>query len=418
MDEPGYGTTICPRCRVRGPVRLEGGQVCAACAAQEAWSRQEDEVLVVTHADVDAAVARHGRETAREPLARRLLAFAPAAASLILAALACLALSALFRPRPVGPIGPLFRSLRADAIAATVLGLVGFIVVVLGLRALRRGRHFRRAVLLVPHLGALLACTSVSIVAGLQLWGLAGGYGLAHDAMPARSAGPHPDPVVERVMQATVFLLAPDVDGDARGAGLGSGAVIATEPGRAWVVTCSHVAMPYAAVGSYRRADRAYPVWVELSDGRGSVGKVRWTAPPPLDVALVEVQVDGPLPPAVPLAEASDALETGAEVFFVPFPLRDGWLVHRGRVQRRESHLTPAGEYSLLFTDLPVQPGDSGSGLFDRQGRLVGLNTWTRMGAGAPQGISLPSEAMRAIARAVASGAIDKLDDSLPIERP
>jgi S1-C subfamily serine protease len=82
-------------------------------------------------------------------------------------------------------------------------------------------------------------------------------------------------------------------------------------------------------------------------------------------------------------------------------------------VQRRESHHTPAGEFSLLYTDLPVQPGDSGSGLFDAHGQLVGLNTWTRIGQGAPQGISLPSEAMRAIVDALQRGRIDELDQQL-----
>jgi S1-C subfamily serine protease len=80
---------------------------------------------------------------------------------------------------------------------------------------------------------------------------------------------------------------------------------------------------------------------------------------------------------------------------------------------RRERHETPAGAFSLLFTDLPVQPGDSGSGLFDAFGRLIGLNTWTRVGPGGPQGISLPSDTMRAIADAVDRGEIDRLDQTL-----
>jgi len=58
---------------------------------------------------------------------------------------------------------------------------------------------------------------------------------------------------------------------------------------------------------------------------------------------------------------------------------------------------SPAGTYDLLFTDLPVIPGDSGSGLFDGEGRLVGLNTWTRLGEGGAHGISLPSETMQVL---------------------
>jgi S1-C subfamily serine protease len=106
----------------------------------------------------------------------------------------------------------------------------------------------------------------------------------------------------------------------------------------------------------------------------------------------------------------TESLQTDSPVTFVPNPLRDGWLVYDGRVQNRELHDTPAGPFSLLFTDLPVKPGDSGSGLYDSRGQLVGLNTWTRMGGGqAPQGISLPSEAMRAIVEAIDQDRLDSL---------
>ena len=76
---------------------------------------------------------------------------------------------------------------------------------------------------------------------------------------------------------------------------------------------------------------------------------------------------------------------------FVPNPYRAGWKVIHGQLLRREPHRTPAGTYELLYIDLPVIPGDSGSGLFDARGQLVGVNTWSRGRAnGAPQGITLP----------------------------
>ena len=106
-----------------------------------------------------------------------------------------------------------------------------------------------------------------------------------------------------------------------------------------------------------------------------------------------------------------------------PNPYRNGWMVHDGQLLRRERHDTPAGVYELLYTDLPVIPGDSGSGLFDARGQLVGLNTWTRMRPGqAAEGISLPSDTMRALVDAIAAGRIDQLDDGTPMtpaaERP
>ena len=84
-------------------------------------------------------------------------------------------------------------------------------------------------------------------------------------------------------------------------------------------------------------------------------------------------------------------------MFFVPNPYRDGWMVHRGAVLARREHETPAGRFSLLITDLPVVPGDSGSGLYDEQGRLVGVNTWRQKGIEGTRAISLPSDALQRV---------------------
>jgi serine protease Do len=139
---------------------------------------------------------------------------------------------------------------------------------------------------------------------------------------------------------------------------------------------------------------------------------VRWTAAPPLDVAVVEVPLADP-PAPVTISPDASSLAPGASVMFVPNPYRDGWKVISGELRRREPHRTPAGTYELLYTDLPVIPGDSGSGLFDARGQLVGLNTWTRPGAhGDAEGISLPSETMRTLVDAIARGELDQLDSA------
>jgi S1-C subfamily serine protease len=135
---------------------------------------------------------------------------------------------------------------------------------------------------------------------------------------------------------------------------------------------------------------------------------VVWAAPPPLDVVLLELPIDRP-PPPVPLATDASELLAAASVTFVPNPLRSGWKVLRGEVLRRETHHTPAGTYDLVLTDLPVTQGDSGSGLYDARGQLVGINTWSRVGPGIAQGLSLPSEAMRAAIDAIRTGKLDQL---------
>jgi serine protease Do len=170
--------------------------------------------------------------------------------------------------------------------------------------------------------------------------------------------------------------------------------------------------MPYVAVGTWHHVRDAAAVWVQLSDGREGRAAVRWTAPPPLDVALVELPIAHPPEPVVIAADTS-ALGVDDHVTFVPNPYRAGWHVMHGKLLRRDTHHTPAGTYDLLFTDLPVIPGDSGSGLYDARGQLVGLNTWTRLEDSGARGISLPSEAMQVLVAAIRDGKLDRLDEAV-----
>jgi S1-C subfamily serine protease len=231
--------------------------------------------------------------------------------------------------------------------------------------------------------------------------------GGAHATMPPRASLGVPSHV-ERILDASVVVLAPDRSGDARHGALGTGAVIATDARHAWIVTCSHVAIPYITTGARRRPREARPVWVQLSDGREGPATVVWAAAPPLDVVLLELAVDHP-PAPVPIAADARELQASSPVTFVPNPLRSGWMVLHGEVIRRETHHTPAGVYDLVLTDLPVTHGDSGSGLYDARGQLVGLNTWARGGDGPAQGLSLPSEAMHAAIEAIRTGRPDEL---------
>ncbi|MBC7974820.1 MAG: serine protease, partial [Myxococcales bacterium] len=317
------------------------------------------------------------------------------------------------------PLDALLTDLTAASRHSALAGLAAVILGGIALVRIRRRRHFRRLAMLGSHLIAIVAgCTA--LVLGVLHWiGLSSGGIGQYTSMPAR-VSLDASAQVERIVNATVVVLAPGADGDARALGIGTGAVIASDETRAWIVTCSHVALPYAAVGTWRHARDAQPVWVQLADGREGRATVRWTAPPPLDVVLVELVVLHPPAPVV-IARDTSAIQASASVTFVPNPYRAGWKVHHGELLRRERHRTPAGSYDLLYTDLPVTHGDSGSGLFDARGQLIGINTWTRIGAtgtAGSQGISLPSETLRVMVDAIRDGTLDQLDDTIARQRP
>lgn len=401
-DAPVAMSRVCASCHIAGPVRLLPGQVCASCAAQAAWAAA-GEALVIDHDAIAEAVAR--REGATEPWWRGVFAWLPTLFAASIAAFSGWCLRAHLSPRRIGPLTALLDDMTSAehrafwvGAGAAIAGLVLFV-------RTRRRRHFRRFFFLgAPMLATAIGLTSV-VVAGLSMLGPDYG-GRFHTMPPREQLGVSSQ--LARIVNATVVVLAPDGDGDARYLSMGTGAVIGGDRNRAWIVTCSHVAMPYASVGSRRDPKTAQPVWVQLADGREGKARVRWSAPPPIDVAVLELPIADP-PAPVPFAADASLLEAGGDVTFVPNPYRDGWLVHRGHLLRREAHHSPVGTYSLLVTDLPLIPGDSGSGLYDAGGRLVGLNTWVKVEDGLPQGISLPTEAVAALADAIAHDRLDQL---------
>jgi serine protease Do len=84
----------------------------------------------------------------------------------------------------------------------------------------------------------------------------------------------------------------------------------------------------------------------------------------------------------------------GDEVFAVGNPHGLGWTHSAGDISqiRRQSH----GNYSfrILQTTAAINPGNSGGGLYDSEGRLIGINTMTgdkRFAEGLGFSISIPT---------------------------
>lgn len=415
MSTPRPGTNVCPECGARVPLRLGPGEVCPGCDSAMAWASYGEggKRLVIRRSDIEESVRRRAAGPRRTGLLPWALQGALLASSLAAAGAGALWCLEIWRPRELGPLTEVQGELARVSRMATIFSAGSLVLGLLSFLLLKRGSRFRSIPLLAAHLPAVVIASVLAVLGGVRWFTAAHGFGWEHSGMPSLDPAPFTSPWVRSAMEATAVILATMEDGNASWPAIGAGAVIAAQPRKAWIVTSSHVAMPYAAVGAWRDAAAALPVWVYLSSGESARGHVRWAAPPPLDVAVLEVPAENP-PGPIRISRESDLVQRGEEVFFVPNPFRSGWKFHRGSVKKREPHQTPAGEYSLLYTDLPVQPGDSGSGLFDKSGRLVGLNTWLQQGGGESQGIGLPSETMVAILDLIERNELEKLDRLLP----
>jgi S1-C subfamily serine protease len=154
--------------------------------------------------------------------------------------------------------------------------------------------------------------------------------------------------VLDRELRSSVFV----TDGSG---GHGSGVIVS---GRT-VLTNAHVAKMLKAKAVVR-----------FHGGEEVVGRVAWVSEVS-DVALIDVEVPAGYAPAVVSCERPAA---GGEIVTVGHPVITRWAVSYGRVS---SDLPPDYpqliEWDAVVLDVSAGPGSSGSPVFDKYGRVIGL---------------------------------------------
>jgi serine protease Do len=171
---------------------------------------------------------------------------------------------------------------------------------------------------------------------------------------------------------------------------LGSGVIV--DPA-GLIVTNSHVV---------RGADE---IRVVLSDRREFDAKVVETDDK-TDLSVLRVEGAPGKLPSIELAD-SDALEVGDLVLAIGNPFGIGQTVTSGIVSALARTTLGATDYSFFIqTDAAINPGNSGGALVDLAGRLVGINTviLSRSGGSHGIGFAIPSNMVRTVAAAVATG--------------
>lgn len=159
---------------------------------------------------------------------------------------------------------------------------------------------------------------------------------------------------MEREQQALFEAVAPSVVFIRRGASFGSGFFVSED---GLVLTNAHV------VGDAQSVD------VVLSDGRRFTGKVREKGDQKIDLALVQVPVKGVRPLEL---DALSEIRIGSFVASVGHGEGAIWTFNAGMI----SNIHPVGsERPVLQTQIPLNPGNSGGPLVNRQGRVVGIVT-------------------------------------------
>lgn len=138
--------------------------------------------------------------------------------------------------------------------------------------------------------------------------------------------------------------------------GGGSGVIISDD---GYIITCAHVVSGSTSVTVKTQDGAEYKAEVVGSDSE-------------TDVAVIKIDATG-----LPAAELGDSSEVvpGQSVIAVGNPMGDlGGTVSGGIVSALNRDITIEGKtYSLMQFDASINPGNSGGGLFDLDGKLIGI---------------------------------------------
>ncbi len=157
-------------------------------------------------------------------------------------------------------------------------------------------------------------------------------------------------------------------------------------------------------VTNYHVIRGADEVKVAMSDGREFTSKVL-LQDESLDLAILKIDSPDPFP-VVAIGD-SDALQVGDLVLAVGNPFGVGQTTTSGIVSAlARSHVGVSDFGFFIQTDAAINPGNSGGALINMGGQLVGINTaiFSRSGGSIGIGFAIPSNIVRAVTQAAASG--------------
>jgi serine protease Do len=179
---------------------------------------------------------------------------------------------------------------------------------------------------------------------------------------------------------------------------LGSGVIVSPE---GYILTANHV------------VEGADPNGVKVSlaaGGKEFTAKIIGTDPQ-TDIAVLKIEAQNLSPVAI---ADSDKLEVGDVVLAIGNPFGVGQTVTMGMVSalgRTSLGIIPGGYENFIQTDASINQGNSGGGLIDAEGRLVGINTaiFSPSGGNAGIGFAVPVNLARGVMeRLISSGTVTR----------
>lgn len=185
---------------------------------------------------------------------------------------------------------------------------------------------------------------------------------------------------INRAMKSNVLIETSSGLSVFRGSGLGSGVIVRIKDGLAWIITNRHVVDPNFATDSGDSSNVASSgarMTVKAIGQPVTPGQLIWIAPHGIDLAMITTPLTSK-EAKFAVWDAEPKTTVGSEAFAIGNPHGLGWTYTPGGISQLRRQTKGPLEVRVIQTSAAINPGNSGGGLYDRDGRLIGINTWTK----------------------------------------
>lgn len=198
---------------------------------------------------------------------------------------------------------------------------------------------------------------------------------LSDYALDTSSVDKLPDDL-KRAMKSNVLI---EVSNGLLDRGMGSGVVMTFANGKAYIVTNRHVIDHEYNENSEKvpsNFDDSGTITVQALGQIPIPGKIEWIAPHGIDLALISAPLNKNIVSEAFWDREKSTL-IGSKVFAIGNPHALGWTHSNGSISQYRKQTKGAVTYQVIQTTTPLNPGNSGGGLYDEKGILIGINTMT-----------------------------------------
>lgn len=160
-----------------------------------------------------------------------------------------------------------------------------------------------------------------------------------------------------------------------RGESQGSGIVIRKDRDKLYILSNLHVLTAGKKQNSLEKLKSGPSIIVTLYTGERFTAQPIWMAPDEIDLALLTIDSVEKFDANVKL-DLKRIPSIGKRVFAIGNPMGLNWSFTDGVVSGLRMHQFGQYELTVIQIQTPLNPGNSGGGLYDDEGYLVGVNTW------------------------------------------